>query len=145
MKCQSCGAEVTPKNPFLTVDIIFEIDNGVLLIERKNEPHGWALPGGFVDYGETVENAAKREAKEETNLDAVNLHLFGVYSDPDRDPRFHTVSVVFLATARGEYGIVAGDDAVNARIFTEKELPDNIVFDHKKILKDYFRWKKSWI
>lgn len=145
MKCQSCGAEVTPKNPFLTVDIIFEIDNGVLLIERKNEPHGWALPGGFVDYGEPVENAAKREAKEETNLEAVNLHLFGVYSDPDRDPRFHTVSVVFLATPRGEYGIVAGDDAVNAKIFTEEELPDNIVFDHKKILKDYFRWKKSWI
>lgn len=145
MKCPHCGGEIEPKNPYLTVDVIFEIGNGVLLIERKNEPRGWALPGGFVDYGETVEKAAIREAKEETNLDAANLHLFGVYSDPLRDPRFHTVSVVFLATARGESGILAGDDAINAKVFTEEELPDNIVFDHKKILKDYFRWKRSWI
>lgn len=145
MKCPNCGVDLKPKNPYLTVDIIFEIGNGILLIERKNEPHGWALPGGFVDYGETVENAAKREAKEETNLDAANLHLFGVYSDPARDPRFHTVSVVFLATARGEDRILAGDDAMNAKVFTEEELPENIVFDHKKIIKDYFRWKRSWI
>ncbi len=76
MKCPYCEKEINPRNPYLTVDIIFEIDNGVLLIERKNEPHGWAIPGGFVDYGETVEEAAKREAKEETNLEAANLHLF---------------------------------------------------------------------
>jgi len=145
MKCPNCEAEIFPRNPYLTVDIIFEIGDGVLLIERKNEPHGWALPGGFVDYGETVEKAAVREAKEETNLDAVNLHLFGVYSDPKRDSRFHTVSIVYLATARGEAGIVAGDDAIGAKVFREEELPENIVFDHKKILKDYFRWKKSWI
>lgn len=145
MKCPNCGVDIKPRNPYLTVDIIFEIDNGILLIERKNEPHGWALPGGFVEYGESVEEAAKREAKEETNLEAANLHLFGVYSDPRRDPRFHTVSIVFLATARGEGNVVAGDDAINAKVFTEENLPENIVFDHKKIIKDYFRWRKSWI
>lgn len=143
-KCQNCGAEIRPRNPFLTVDIIIEVEDAIILIERKNEPYGWALPGGFVDYGETVESAAKREAKEETNLDIANLFLFGVYSDPNRDPRFHTVSVVFVATARGEQ-LLAGDDAKNAKIFKEEDLPENIVFDHKKILKDYFKWKKSWI
>lgn len=144
MKCPHCEREIKPRSPYLTVDIILEIDKGVVLIERKNEPHGWAIPGGFVDYGETVENAAKREAKEETNIDAANLFLFGVYSDPRRDPRFHTVSVVYVATARG-VELRAGDDAKTAKIFTEETLPDDIVFDHKKILKDYFRWKKSWI
>ncbi|MCX7990564.1 MAG: NUDIX hydrolase [Proteobacteria bacterium] len=144
LKCESCGALLKPKNPFLTVDIIIEVEDGVVLIERKNEPYGWAIPGGFVDYGETVETSAKREAKEETNLDIANLFLFGVYSDPKRDPRFHTVSVVFVATARGDQ-LIAGDDAKNAKIFKENELPENIVFDHKKILKDYFRWKRSWI
>jgi ADP-ribose pyrophosphatase YjhB (NUDIX family) len=144
MRCPHCEKEIKPKNPYITVDIILEIDKGIVLIERKNEPYGWAIPGGFVDYGETVENAAKREAMEETNLDAANLFLFGVYSDPRRDPRFHTVSVVYVATARGE-GLMAGDDAKTAKIFTEETLPDHIVFDHKKILKDYFRWKKSWI
>lgn len=143
-KCENCGVELRPRNPFLTVDIIIEVEDAIILIERKNEPYGWALPGGFVDYGETVETAAKREAKEETNLDIANLFLFGVYSDPKRDPRFHTVSVVFVATARGDQ-LLAGDDAKNARIFREDELPEDIVFDHKKILKDYFRWKKSWI
>lgn len=143
-KCENCGVELRPRNPFLTVDIIIEVEDGVILIERKNKPYGWAIPGGFVDYGETVETAAKREAKEETNLDIANLFLFGVYSDPKRDPRFHTVSVVFVATARGEQ-LLAGDDAKNAKIFREDDLPEDIVFDHKKILKDYFRWKKSWI
>lgn len=145
MKCPNCEQEIKPQNPYLTVDIIIEIDQGVLLIERKNPPRGWAIPGGFVDYGETVENAAKREAFEETGLDIANLHLFGVYSDPRRDPRFHTVSVVFLATARLTTAIKAGDDAINAKIYSEENLPENIVFDHKRILKDYFRWKKSWI
>lgn len=144
LKCENCGSLIKPRNPFLTVDIIIEVEDGVILIERKNEPFGWAIPGGFVDYGETVESAARREAKEETNLDVANLYLFGVYSDPQRDPRFHTVSVVYLATARGEQ-LIAGDDAKNVKIFKENELPENIVFDHKKILKDYFRWKKSWI
>lgn len=145
MKCPKCEQEIKPQNPYLTVDIIIEIDDGVLLIERKNPPHGWAIPGGFVDYGEAVENAAKREAFEETGLDIANLHLFGVYSDPRRDPRFHTVSIVFLATARLTTTLQAGDDAINAKIYSEENLPDNIVFDHKRILKDYFRWKKSWI
>jgi len=144
MKCPYCEKEIKPRSPLLTVDIIFEIDNGILLIERKNEPYGWALPGGFVEYGETVESAAKREAMEETNLEPANLYLFGVYSSPDRDPRFHTVSIVFVATARGEY-IKAGDDAKNAKIFTKETLPENIVFDHKKIISDYFKWKRSWI
>lgn len=144
IKCENCGSNIKPRNPFLTVDIIIEVEDGVILIERKNEPFGWAIPGGFVDYGETVEVAAKREAKEETNLDIANLFLFGVYSDPKRDPRFHTVSVVFVATARGEQ-LIAGDDAKNAKIFKETELPEDIVFDHKRILKDYFKWKKSWI
>lgn len=144
MNCPHCGKEIKPRNPFLTVDIIFEIDNGIVLIERKNEPHGWALPGGFVDYGESVEAAAKREGFEETNLEPSNLYLFGVYSSPNRDPRFHTVSIVYVATARGEI-LKAGDDAKNAAIFTHENLPENIVFDHKKIIADYFRWKRSWI
>ncbi len=144
LKCEHCGAAIKPKNPYLTVDIIIEVEDGIILIERKNDPTGWALPGGFVDYGETVENAAKREALEETNLEIVNLFLFGVYSEPTRDPRFHTASIVYVATARGDK-LIAGDDAKNAKIFKESELPENIVFDHKKIIKDYFRWKKSWI
>lgn len=143
-KCPQCGADIKPRNPYLTVDIIIEVEDKIILIERKNEPYGWALPGGFVDYGETVESAAKREALEETGLEIVNLFLFGVYSDPKRDPRFHTASVVFIATARGD-GLRAGDDAKDAKIFAENELPENIVFDHKRIIKDYFRWKKSWI
>lgn len=144
MKCPNCGVEIKPRNPLLTVDVIFEIGDGILLIERKNQPYGWALPGGFVEYGETVETAVKREAMEETNLEPANLYLFGVYSSPDRDPRFHTVSIVYVATARGEY-IRAGDDAKDAKIFTKETLPENIVFDHRRIINDYFRWKRSWI
>jgi len=124
------------KNPFPTVDIIIEVQGGIVLIERKNPPHGWAIPGGFVDYGETVEAAAVREAKEETSLDVELTRLLGVYSDPLRDPRSHTISTVFVATAADLP--VAADDAADAGVFTESTLPENIVFDHREILRDYF-------
>ncbi len=107
-----------------------------MLIMRKNPPHGWALPGGFIDYGETAEAAAVREAKEETGLDISIERQFHTYSDPSRDPRGHTISTVFIAEASGEAR--AGDDAVGLGIFHKHDLPDNIVFDHKQILEDYF-------
>lgn len=126
-----------PRNPFPTVDIIIEVEGGIVLIKRKNPPHGWAIPGGFVDYGETVEAAAVREAKEETGLDVKLSELLGVYSDPDRDPRHHTISTVFVAESSGEP--VADDDAADAGVFTENSLPEDIAFDHREILADYFR------
>ncbi|HWP60559.1 MAG TPA: NUDIX hydrolase [Candidatus Acidoferrales bacterium] len=130
------------KTPLLTVDIIIEVaDRGIVLIERKNPPHGWAIPGGFVDYGESLEAAAVREAKEETGLDVKLLEQFHTYSAPGRDPRFHTASTVFVAAADGIPR--AGDDARRARVFTEATLPAPIVFDHARILKDYFRYKKT--
>jgi len=131
----------TYKNPFLTVDIIVEINDGIILIERKNPPYGWALPGGFVDYGETLEQAAVREAKEETSLEVTLERQFHTYSDPDRDPRHHSVSTVFIAGSKGFPK--AGDDAKNLRIFTQKTLPDTIVFDHRKILAHYFMYKSG--
>jgi ADP-ribose pyrophosphatase YjhB (NUDIX family) len=129
------------RNPFPTVDIIIEINDGIVLIERKHPPHGWAIPGGFVDYGESVESAARREAKEETSLDVTLTEQFYTYSDPNRDPRHHTVSIVFIATAQG---VPRGaDDAKVARVFRENELPSPVVFDHPRILRDYFEFKKS--
>ena len=129
------------KTPLVTVDIIIEIDgHGIILIERRNPPHGWALPGGFVDYGESLEQAALREAKEETSLEVRLIEQFHIYSDPRRDPRHHTVSTVFIATANGNPR--GADDAKAARIFREDNLPAPIVFDHTQILKDYFRYKK---
>lgn len=124
----------------LTVDCIIDLDGEVVLIERKNPPFGWAIPGGFVDEGETVEEAVGREMKEETNLKLVNLKQFHVYSDPERDPRGHTVTVVF--TAKGEGELRAQDDAKNIGLFSKENLPHNIVFDHRKILMDYFNSKK---
>jgi ADP-ribose pyrophosphatase YjhB (NUDIX family) len=130
-----------PRNPLLTVDIIVEISGGIVLIERKNIPRGWAIPGGFVDNGESIETAARREAKEETSLDVVLTEQFYTYSDPRRDARHHTVSTVFIATANG---IPRGaDDAKLARIFHENDLPEPIVFDHAEILRDYFAFKKT--
>jgi len=125
----------------LTVDIIIEIDGKIVLIERKNPPYGWAIPGGFVDYGETVEQAAIREAKEETSLDIYVLKQFHVYSDPNRDPRGHTVSVVFTAKARGIPK--AASDAKSLGIFDKDSLPEKIAFDHRKILEDYFTYKSK--
>ncbi|HBG46434.1 MAG TPA: NUDIX hydrolase [Deltaproteobacteria bacterium] len=129
------------RNPAPTVDIIVEIDGGIVLIQRKNPPDGWALPGGFVDYGESLEEAARREAWEETSL-AVRLKCqMHAYSDPARDPRKHTLSVVFVAEAEGEP--VAMDDAKGAGVFTEGTLPGPIAFDHARIISEYFRWKRE--
>ena len=130
------------RNPLLTVDIVIETDgSGIVLIKRKNPPHGWALPGGFVDYGESLETAAVREAKEETSLDVTLIEQFYTYSEPGRDPRHHTVSTVFIATAQGSPR--GADDAAAATTFLETRLPDPIVFDHRKILSDYFRYRKT--
>ncbi|MBK6942189.1 MAG: NUDIX hydrolase [Planctomycetes bacterium] len=123
-----------PKQPRLTVDVIIELEGGVVLVERKFEPHGWAIPGGFVEWGETLETAAIREAKEETGLDVTLKRQFHAYSDPNRDPRGHTVCVVFEGTAQGTP--VGGDDAKTARVFRLDELPQ-LAFDHAQILEDY--------
>jgi len=145
--CPKCGTVVKKyRNPIPTVDIIIEVEapsgkEGIILIKRKNPPYGWAIPGGFLDYGETVEHCAVREAKEETSLDISDLRLLGVYSDPERDPREHTVSTVFVARGRGVPK--AADDAKELAIFTEDSLPSPLAFDHSKILADYFKWKKG--
>jgi len=128
--------------PFLTVDTIIETDKGIVLIQRKNPPFGWALPGGFVDYGESLESAAIREAKEETNLDISDLIQFHTYSEPDRDPRFHTVSCVFIAKAKGTPK--AASDAKDLATFDLEEIKDlEFAFDHKKILADYLESKRK--
>ncbi|GBE31171.1 MAG TPA: NUDIX hydrolase [Nitrospirae bacterium] len=124
------------RNPVPTVDIIIEYQGGIILIKRKNPPHGWAIPGGFVDYGECLEDAAVREAKEETGLDVRLLRQFHSYSDPGRDDRFHTITTVYIAEAEGD--LAAGDDAADAGIFNKDNLPEDIAFDHRDILKDYF-------
>jgi len=130
---------LSSRNPLLTVDVIIEIDSGIILIKRKNPPAGWAIPGGFVDYGETLEEAAVREMKEETSLD-INLgRQFHTYSNPGRDPRHHTVSTIFIASATGTPE--AADDAVDIGIFTKDNLPEDIAFDHRQILEDYFNGK----
>ncbi|MGD2079500.1 MAG: NUDIX hydrolase [Nitrospirota bacterium] len=127
------------KSPRLTVDVIIETEGGIVLVERKYPPHGWALPGGFVDYGETLEEAAAREAREETGLDVEGLRQFHTYSDPRRDPRGHTVSTVFAARATGTPR--GGDDAKEARAFPRDALPGGMAFDHGKILEDYLKEK----
>lgn len=140
--CPRCGEKIKSyRNPFPTVDIIIEVDGGIVLIERRNEPLGWALPGGFVDYGETLENAAIREAREETSLSISNLRLVGCYSDPARDQRLHAISSVYAATGAGEPH--AADDAANLAIFPLTALPVKLCFDHAKILADYARLKSS--
>jgi 8-oxo-dGTP diphosphatase len=133
-----------PKTPALTVDIIIELrdrpDVPIVLIRRKNPPHGWALPGGFVDIGETVEHAAVREAGEETALRVTLKLLLGCYSDPARDPRGHTASAVYVAEAEGEPR--AQDDAAGVAIFSPEALPAPLVFDHARILRDYLAWRQ---
>ncbi len=124
-----------PPGPSPTVDVVISVaGDRVVLVRRKHEPLGWALPGGFVDVGETLEAAAAREAKEETGLDVVLTDLLYVYSDPRRDPRRHTVSTVYLGRAAGEPG--GADDAAEARTFGWDALPSPIVFDHAEILVD---------
>ena len=123
------------RNPIPTVDVIIQIQSGIVLVRRKYPPLGWALPGGFMDVGETCEQAAVREAKEETNLDVQLEQLLGVYSNPTRDPRKHTLTVVYTAAADGEPGGM--DDAEEAKVFALDNLPSPIVFDHATIIKDY--------
>lgn len=137
--CPQCGASMRLyRNPVPTVDVVIPApENRVVLIRRRNPPHGWALPGGFVDYGESVEQAAMREAREETGLQVRLKALLGVYSHPERDPRQHTLSVVFLAEAEDLSQMTAGDDAGRIGLFPLDELPD-LAFDHRRILKDCF-------
>jgi len=131
----------TLKTPLLTVDVIIRFRGGIVLIERKNPPPGWALPGGFVDVGESVEEAAVREAREETNLDVRLIEQFHVYSDPRRDPRFHTASVVFIGEGTGT--LEGRDDARRAAVFTLTDLPEVMAFDHGRIVKDYYRYQET--
>jgi 8-oxo-dGTP diphosphatase len=134
-----------PTTPLITVDIIIELidrdSRPIVLIERKNPPYGWAIPGGFVDVGETLEQAAVREAKEETCLDVTLACLLGNYSDPSRDARHHTVSAVYIAQAQGEPK--AADDAAHLELFTTQNLPKLLAFDHNEILADYIRYLKT--
>jgi ADP-ribose pyrophosphatase YjhB (NUDIX family) len=141
--CPHCQKEFEEyKTPQPTVDIIIEIDNqGIVLIKRKNPPYGWALPGGFVDYNESIEKAAVREAREETSLDVTLTGQLHTYSDPQRDPRFHTISTVFVASASGNP--VGKDDAAEARVFTKHTIPEPLAFDRRSILNDYFKLKKG--
>lgn len=140
LTCPRCGEQIeTWLNPVPTVDVIIETGEGILLIQRKNPPYGWALPGGFVDYGETLETAARREALEETGMTVTSLRLLGCYSDPARDPRRHTISTVYIAEATG--APVAGDDAAEIAFFPPDRLPE-LCFDHATILADYLRATK---
>jgi 8-oxo-dGTP diphosphatase len=140
-RCPNCGHDIkTFRNPVPTVDVIIEYEGGVVLILRKNPPPGWALPGGFVDYGETVEAAAVREAREETNLGLKGLTVFSVYSDPERDERQHTITTVFVAQGHGR--LKGGDDASKAQVFMLEHLPE-LAFDHAKILADYQAWRRG--
>lgn len=142
LACPHCGAAVKSyRNPFPTVDIIIEVSGKIVLIERKNEPFGWALPGGFVDYGESLEMAAVREAREETSLEVHDLRLIGCYSDPGRDSRQHNISSVFAATA--DAAPVGGDDAARAALFSLQQLPVPLCFDHDRIIRDYLSLRES--
>ncbi|MDX9766511.1 MAG: NUDIX hydrolase [Ectothiorhodospiraceae bacterium] len=133
-----------PVTPLLAADTLIELADHpgrIVLIERRNPPHGWALPGGFVDVGETMEHAAMREAREETGLDVTLVCLLGCYSDPARDPRGHTVSLVYVAHGRGEP--VAQDDAKNVMLADPADGSIALAFDHRRILDDYLRWRET--
>jgi ADP-ribose pyrophosphatase YjhB (NUDIX family) len=126
----------TKRNPVPTVDVIIEYNNGIVLVKRRNPPPGWAIPGGFVDYGESLEAAAVREAREETGLEVELLRQFHTYSNPERDARFHTITTVYIGRGKGE--LRAGDDAGEAALFRRSSLPEDLAFDHRDILRDYF-------
>ena len=128
------------RNPIPTVDLIIEISNEIALIERRNPPYGWALPGGYIDYGESVEAAAIREAREETFLEIDLIGQFHTYSDPKRDLRQHNISVVLIARASGVPQ--AGSDAKKAQVFSQGNFPQSLVFDHDQILDDFFELRK---
>ena len=134
-----------PVTPLLAADALIELVNipghPIVLIERANPPHGWAIPGGFVDVGETVEAAAIREAREETSLDVTLVTLLGLYSDPRRDPRGHTVTAIYIAQSHGSP--VAADDARNVGVFSLDELPTPLAFDHAQVLADYRRYRED--
>ena len=130
-----------PAPPVPTVDVIIEVEDRIVLIRRKHPPPGWAIPGGFIDAGERAQDAAVREAMEETGLRVALTGLLGVYSDPARDPRRHTISTVYIGKAEGMPS--GGDDAAEARLFSESDLPSPLAFDHARILADYFRFKKT--
>ena len=137
INCPKCGHVIERyKNPLPTVDVIVDIKGKVVLVKRKNPPYGWAIPGGFIDYGECAEDAAAREIMEETGLEITCPAQFHCYSAPDRDPRFHTVTVVFTAKSDGIPS--PGDDASEAGLFDKNNLPSPIAFDHERVLEDYF-------
>jgi 8-oxo-dGTP diphosphatase len=134
-----------PVTPLLAADIIIELTDlpgrPIVLIERANPPYGWAIPGGFVDVGEIIERAAIREAKEEVMLDVHLTALLGIYSDPIRDSRGHTVTAVYVAEASGVP--VAADDAKNCQMFCLNELPNVLAFDHAQVLADYKKYRET--
>ena len=144
-KCPRCGYVTRRhRNPVPTVDIIIEFqDRGLILIERANPPYGWALPGGFVDYGESLEAAAIREAREETGLTVTLLGQFHTYSDPRRDPRQHTITTVYVAQGQGHPQ--AADDARRLAIFAPEQLPPVLAFDHSLIIAEYLKVRPQWL
>ena len=143
--CPQCGHRTRRyRNPVPTVDIIIEYqDQGLVLIERAKAPWGWALPGGFVEYGESLEDAARREAREETSLEVELLGQFHTYADPQRDPRQHTITTVYIARGRG--APQAASDARALAVFAPENLPEVLAFDHARILADYLKVRRDWL
>jgi 8-oxo-dGTP diphosphatase len=134
-----------PVTPIIAADALIELvdrpGNPIVLIKRENPPYGWAIPGGFVDVGESVPDAAVREAKEETCLDVELVCLLGCYSDPSRDPRGHTVTMIYVARASGDP--VAADDAADVAVFDPVNVDVDLAFDHEKVIADYLDWRKT--